>query len=309
MPLPRLIIAIVLLTGLFARPAVAAANAPWTLEPAANQYGAARQSYGYTVNPGGEVQDGVVVANSGATPLHLTLRAADAFTNGAGKLDLRVAAAKLGAWVHLGQGDVTVPAGASAVVPFTLTLPKNAASGDYMGGIVSAGAGQHADVQIRLRIGGSLRPSLAVEGVKLHYAATANPFGEGGATVSYTIRNTGNAILTAHQAVSAAGPFGRWKVKAGTVADSPPLLPGATWKVSAPLHDVTPAVRTTATVTLTPLLTDASGSIAPLAAVKASGHALTVPWTLLIGVLVLLALFVLAAVRVRRRVGVPAAVR
>jgi hypothetical protein len=61
-------------------------------------------------------------------------------------------------------------------------------------------------------------------------------------------------------------------------------------------------------VTLTPLLTDASGSIAPLAATKASGHALTIPWTLLIAVLVV-GLIVLAAVRVRRRVAVPAAVR
>ena len=62
--------------------------------------------------------------------------------------------------------------------------------------------------------------------------------------------------------------------------------------MSAPLHDVTPALRLTATVTLVPLLTDAAGSTAPLAATKASGHAWTVPWSLLLAIVVLCGLVV-----------------
>jgi uncharacterized membrane protein len=297
LPLPRLIIAIALLTGTLARPAVAAADAPWTAKPAANQFGAERQSYGYTVNPGAQVQDDVVVANSGAAPLHLKLRAEPS---------------KLAAWVRLGQDDVTVPAGQSVEVAFTLTLPKDAAPGDYAGGILTSPAqagGPRVPVTIRLRVGGMLEPSLSVERVQVHYASSANPLGKGDATVSYTIRNTGNAILTAHQAVSASGPFGRWEVRAGRLADTPQLLPGATWKGSAPVHGVAPAGRVTATVTLTPLLTDAAGSISPLAATKASGHALTIPWTLLLAVLVVIALIVAVAVRIRRRAAVRPAVR
>ena len=59
----------------------------------------------------------------------------------------------------------------------------------------------------------------------MHYADTPNPFGKGDATVTYTIHNTGNAILTARQAVSVSGPFGRWAVNAGKIADSPSCCP------------------------------------------------------------------------------------
>jgi hypothetical protein len=72
------------------------------------------------------------------------------------------------------------------------------------------------------------------------------------------------------------------------------LLPGETWKVSAPVRDVTPALRLTATVTLIPLLTDAAGSTAPLTAAKTSGHAWTIPWALLLAFIVLCGLVVAA---------------
>jgi hypothetical protein len=73
--------------------------------------------------------------------------------------------------------------------------------------------------------------------------------------------------------------------------------------VSTPLHDVTPALRLTATVTLLPLLTDAAGSTAPLAAVKASGHGWSVPWSLLLTLVAVCALAVagVAFARSRRR--------
>ena len=142
----------------------------------------------------------------------------------------------------------------------------------------------------------------------MDYSGTANPIGKGDATVTYTIHNTGNAILSARQTVSVSGPFGRWDVGAGTIADTPPLLPGETWKVSAPLHDVTPALRLTATVTLVPLLTDAAGSTAPLAATKTSGHAWAVPWSLLLAIIVVCGLVAAGLVfRSRRHQGRSAA--
>jgi hypothetical protein len=306
-PSPRttvvcLVLATLGLGGLLAGPAAAA---DWTVAPAANDFGAGRQNYQYTLNPGGQVEDGIVVVNHGATPLDLALHAADGVTTGAGKLDLvtKDATSKgIGAWVRPDRGDVTVQPGESVEVPFAITLPDNAAPGDYVGGIVTSNADQRVGITIRLRVGGALEPSLAVESVRVHYSGTANPIGKGDATVTYTIHNTGNAILTARQTVSASGPFGRWAVRAGRLADTPALLPGDTWKVSAPLHDVTPALRLTATVTLVPLLTDAAGSTAPLAPSKASGHAWTVPWSLLLAVLAVCGLAVAGlALRPRRR--------
>jgi hypothetical protein len=132
------------------------------------------------------------------------------------------------------------------------------------------------------------------------YSGTPNPFGEGDATFTYTIHNTGNAILTARQAVSISGPFGRLGVRAGQIDDSPQLLPGETWKVSVPVHGVAPALRLTGTVTLIPLLTDASGSVAPLAVVETTTHTWTLPWALLPFLVVLCGL-VVAGLASRRR--------
>jgi hypothetical protein len=272
-----LMVAALGLGGLLARPARAA---DLTVQPAANQFGAGRPGFTYTVNPGGEVQDGLVVVNSGSSPRDVPLR-----LSGKG----------LSEWVRPELDAVTIGAGESVEVPFTLTLPKDAAPGDY--------AGRIAGLPVRLRVSGPLKPSLSVEHVQVHYAETANPIGKGDAKVTYTIHNTGNAILSARQKVSVSGPFGRWEVAGDQVADSPPLLPGESRTVSVPVRGVTPVLRLTATVELIPLMTDAAGSTAPLAAVKATGHHLIVPWALL-AVIVVLGGLALALTRVRRRSAV-----
>jgi hypothetical protein len=281
---PRLLLSITLgLVGLLAQPAIAA---DWTAAPAANQFGSGRQEYGYTLNPGGRLQDGIVVANAGTGRLEVTLRAAgDATRKG------------LASWVHPARDTVTVRPGAPVTVPFIVTLPADAAPGDYAAGIVASSAGRRVAIPIRLRVGGALKPSLAVEHVGVDYA-------DGDATVTYTIRNTGNAILTARPAVSVEGPFGRWAARAGKLADSPSLLPGATWRASARVRDVTRAVRLTATVTVVPLLSDAAGSVSPLAAVEASGHGWVVPWLAVLAIVLVCGLVVLGF---RVRAAQPAA--
>jgi hypothetical protein len=287
--------------GAGAVPAAADGDASWTVGTAANDFGSGRQNYAYTLDPGGRLEDGLVVVNHGTTPLHLAVYAADGFTKG-GRLDLVAKDAKstkVGAWVHTDRPDMTVRPGASLTVPFTVTLPGDAAPGEYMGGVVTqVDGGRRLGIRIRLRVGGSLKPSLSAENLHVRYSGTPNPFGTGDATVTYTIHNTGNAILTARQAVSVSGPFGRLRVRAGRIDDSPQLLPGDTWKVSVPVRGVAPAVRLTGTVTLTPLLTDAAGSVAPLAAAKTTAHGWTAPWALLV---LLVALCVVAGLAFRRR--------
>jgi hypothetical protein len=303
---PRARTAVVLLFALLGVFAAPAAAATWTVKPADNKFGAGRQGYRFTINPGAQVDDGIVVANPGTTPLHLALYAADAFTTRAGTLGLvtkDATSTRVGAWVHPDRDDVTVGAGEAVQVPFAIALPKDAGPGDYVGGIVTqaAGADRRVGIQIRLRVAGTITPSLSVERVHVHYANTLSPVGKGDATVTYTIHNTGNAILNARQTVSVSGPFGSWDVAAGKLADSPALLPGDTWKVSAPLHDVTPALRLTATVTLVPLLTDAAGSTAPLAATTASGQGWSVPWSLLLLAVIVICGLVVAARALRPR--------
>lgn len=294
------------LGALVARPApAAAADASWTVKTAANDFGADRKDYGYTLSAGGRIEDGIEIVNQGATPLRLSLRPADAVLDAAGRIDMAGAGARaagVGAWVHVQQQAVTVDPGATLTVPFVVTPPRGAAAGDHVGGIVTtAPDGRRAGLQMRLRVSGALKPALAVSGVHVEYDGSANPVGSGAATVSYTVRNTGNTILSAHQAVSVAGPLGVWRRSAGRVADTPALPPGAAWTVSAPLRDVAPALRARATVKVTPLLVDAAGSTSPLAVVQASGGTWALPWTLLVALILLVGLVVVIV----RRVGVP----
>jgi hypothetical protein len=312
-------VAVVLLAGLGlvvlgAGPAAAADDAPWAVRTASNEFGSSRPNYSYTLNPGGHLEDGLVVVNHGTTPLDLALYAADGFTTDAGRLDLVTKDATstgVGAWVHASRDHVTIQPGKSAEVPFTVTLPANATPGDHLGGIVTSltqasAAGstkveRRLAIRIRLRVGGEFKPSLSVKDVHVDYSSTLNPFGKGDATITYTIHNTGNAILAARQAASISGPFGRLRVRSDEVDDSPQLLPGDTWTVSVPIHEVAPTVPLTGTVTLVPLLTDASSSIAPLTAVETTTHARTIPTALVLFVILCgLAVVVLAARRRRQ---------
>ncbi|GAA4699334.1 WxL protein peptidoglycan domain-containing protein [Nocardioides conyzicola] len=286
----------------------------WAVRTASNTFGADRQNYRYTVNPGGSVRDGLVVANHGRKPIELAVYAADGFTTDGGQLDLLTPdqkSASIGAWVHADRDTVRIQPGKSVEVPFRLTLPDNATPGDYLGGIITSlrqegtGANMNVDrrlaLKVRLRVGGDLDPGLSVEGLHVSFDGPKNPFGTSGATVDYTIHNTGNAILAAGQKVSVTGPFGRLGVDAADVPDSPELLPGEKWQVSVPIHGLRPAVRLTGTVTLTPLMTDAAGSVNPLAPVDTTTHAWAVPWALLVLLLVVAAGVALGVVLTRRR--------
>lgn len=288
-------------------------NVAWTVRTASNSYGEARSSYSYTVNPGGAVEDAMVVANRGPAPLTLAVYAADGFTTDAGQLDLLTRDKKsvaVGAWVKPSAGSVVIPPGKTAQVPFTITVPANATPGDHVGGILTAltqtdqAEGINVDrrlgIRIALRVGGELKPNLAVEDLHVTYDGSPNPLAKGDATVSYTIRNVGNAALSGKQSVSVSGPFGVLRVRAGDIAAPPQLLPGESWDVTVPVRGVAPAVRLAATATVTPLLTDASGSTTSLKPVETTAHGWALPWTFLLA-LVLLIGAVVGAYQYRRR--------
>ena len=74
-----------------ARTAAAADSpVPWTVQTAANDFGAHRPDYGYTIDPGGRIEDGLVVVNRGTAPLHLAVYAADALHDRRGASSLCV---------------------------------------------------------------------------------------------------------------------------------------------------------------------------------------------------------------------------
>jgi hypothetical protein len=279
--------------ALSAAPAAHAAGADdvtWTVRTASNSYGAERTSFRYTAAAGGRLSDAIVVTNRGDEPLDLGVYAADGFTTEAGQLDLRLPGQKqrgVGAWA------------------------KGSAPGDYVGGIVTTltqpgqASGINVDrrlgIRIALRVSGALEPALAITDARARFGGGLNPFAGGDATLSYTIRNTGNTTLSATQSVSATGPFGLFPVAAGKIAPPPDLLPGERRAVTVPLRGVAAAFWFAATAKVTPAFVDASGSTNPLAAVTATASAPAVPWTLLVIILVIAALAVGAGLLHRRR--------
>ncbi|MEV0850661.1 DUF916 domain-containing protein [Streptomyces sp. NPDC049954] len=313
-PLRRAVLALLLAcaaVGLSGGPAPTAdggkgGEVTWTVRTAANNYGDDRSSFSYAVNPGGRVKDAMVVANHGEKPLELAVYAADGFTTDTGRLDLLTPdrdSHGIGAWVHAGRDSVVVKPGRSAQIPFTATVPEHATPGDYVGGVLTSlkqpddAEGINVDrrlgIRVTLRVGGKLRPGLTIENPHLDYSGHLNPFAKGDATLTYTIRNTGNVVLTGRQKAYAEGPFGRLRKEAGRLAAPPDLLPGESWRTKVRLHDVTPALRLTATASLTPLLTDASGSTTALKPVEATTSTWAVPWTVLLLLIAAVAALVL----------------
>lgn len=313
--LPALLVAAVAAVGGASAPASAAdGDVTWGVRTAANDNGADRQNFAYRIAPGTQVSDALVVSNHAATPIDLDVYAADGFTTSSGQLDLvtpDTTSVAVGAWTAVQEGRVTIAPGASVEVPFTVKVPADATPGDYAGGLLTSlphpaqedgiSVDRRLGIRMHVRVDGELAPAVAVEKMQVDYSGTVNPFGTGTATVSYTVRNTGNVRLAAGQSVTLAGPFGWFPVDTTEVAPVPELLPGESWTVRVPVDGVVPAFWLTAKAALSPTLPAVAGSTPGVDGVAAEAGALAVPWALLVLVLVVAAAIVAAVLVLRRR--------
>ncbi|MFE7777772.1 hypothetical protein ACFU5O_28510 [Streptomyces sp. NPDC057445] len=288
------------------------------VQPSAARKADARPNFSYGATPGVVVKDHIAVFNYANRPLTLRVYAGDAFTTADGGFDLFAAGHRptdVGAWVKLGKNVLSVPRRSHVIVPFTMTVPRNVTPGDHVGGIVASlsavrtdkkgnkvAVDQRVGARIYLRIAGELKARLAVEDLSTAYDGTANPFGSGSATVTYTLRNTGNVRLAARQTVSVRDLFGG-RAEVAKPRDITELLPGASLKITAPATDVLPAVRDTTTVTVDPrpVRGDVNHRILPRVTRTEAFRA--VPWALLVLLSATAATVALLLVRRRRRRG------
>ncbi|HVT77804.1 MAG TPA: DUF916 domain-containing protein [Acidimicrobiales bacterium] len=194
----------------------------------------------YSVTPGQVIHDEVVLYNYSNVPLDFRLYPTDAFNNEQGAFDALPANQKakdVGTWVKVDQENLALPAKTQAVVPITLTVPRQAAPGDHAGAILASsiaqGTGPNGQVvnvdrrtgtRIYVRVAGKLTPQLTVTKVTNTYKPSLNPFA-GKAVVSYRVENQGNVRLAGKHHVSASGLLGIGK-KSTKQADVPELLPG-----------------------------------------------------------------------------------
>jgi hypothetical protein len=282
---------------------------------------AVQTRYTYEGTPGARFpSDAFAVVNYGSQPLSVHVYANDAIDTASGGFDLKTAGTAptdVGGWLHLDLKApyVTVPpAGADGtpgrvVVTFHLQVPALATPGDHVGGIVAGvvspatdkngnriNVEQRVGLRVYLRVPGALRAQMAVTKVSAVYHGTWNPFGTGSATVTYSVKNTGNVRLDAAQALRVTSLFGsaEWKSTApaqgvlGT--DISELIPGQTVTLTRVLTGIVPSFSSTARVSVDPRAM--SGDLDPQAVGDASAASIaTVPWPWVV-ILLLILLFV-----------------
>ncbi|CAN5439512.1 hypothetical protein BH10ACT4_BH10ACT4_03850 [soil metagenome] len=344
--LPLLAALLLALAPLAASPALAAAPAPgkaataesspitWSVKPSADSKGP-RSSFDYATDPGTEVNDTVIVINSGTVAGDFSIYAADAIndreTGGLSLLPQSMKSSDLGSWLTLDVPKLHLEPGTQATVPFTLLIPSDASPGDHSAGIVASSLttgtskgqsvviDQRVGARINLRVSGALAPKVAASGFVSGFSPSLNPFAPGTMTVDYSVVNRGNLRLDVTQKVAIVGPFG---IPLGRL--SPPavqnLLPGQAAHMTAQVSGVGALLLGWSEVTLIPAPvgsaalprndpnatadpnapadTAASGTVV-FTPVSATSLTVAITWTLLLIILIVVAGVVVVARYVR----------
>ena len=311
--------------------AVRAASADpitWSVKPS-NDLKGARAAFEYATDPGTQVNDTVLVINSGVVAADFTVYAADAINDReTGDLSLAPKAntsSDLGAWVTLNVSTIHLEPGTQASIPFTMLVPSDASPGDHSAGIVASSTttgtskgqtvlvDQRVGARINLRVSGAVVPKVTASGFVTSFTPSLNPFAPGTMDVDYSVANRGNIRLDIGQKLDVVGPFG---IHLGEV--SPPtvrnLLPGQSAHIVSRMSGIGALLLAWSTVKLTPgpsgivpAKTTGSPNTAPdetidpnadakFVSASATTLSIAVTWTLL-AIVVLLALLVFLVAR------------
>jgi hypothetical protein len=185
-------------------------------------------------------------------------------------------------------------------------VPANASPGDHSGGIVTSLVTEQADgvsldrrlgSRVYLDVSGPLTPALTVTDVRAEYQPNHNPAGGGDTRLTYTVTNTGNVRLSAHQQAKVSGPLGLFG-RTVALADLPELLPGNSIIRTATIPGALPSVRVSARITLHPVAAASPQLAVP--ATSAVDRLWAWPWEQAL-ILVLVILLALTARELRRR--------
>ncbi len=267
------------------------------MQPASETGPDNRPNFTYELSPGDEYVDYFSIRNLGNSPLDLNIYATDAFTNDSGGFDLLAGDANprdVGSWIELDVSQVTIAPGELRVVPFTLTVPRDADVGDHAGGIVATlttdpapdnGPGSQVRVEYRvgsrvyLRVAGEVAPELAIEDLNVAQDWSWNPFGGRDVQVKYTVRNTGNVRMTARPAMKVDGFFGV-QLRTVDLQETPEILPGGSFTGEATLRRVPPAFRLNAQLSLDARVAgDATAETSTIAQISRAAAAWSLPIT------------------------------
>ncbi|MDG4798031.1 hypothetical protein [Micromonospora sp. WMMD1082] len=313
--LPRLVAALVALVvaGPVAPAAAAEPTSPtvtWAVQPADERGPDGRRWVETTLDPGQVVTEHLAVRNFSDSAVVFSLQAADGYLTDKGRFNMLAADQQSvdgGTWIDV-QETVTVGAGQTTVVPFTITVPPDATPGDHPAGVaatITSGAGTVAvqsrvGFRLMLRASGTVTAALAVSDLAVRYQRSWNPFTAGTVHVGYTATNAGNVAVTGAGRVRVAELFGATgRDVRGGVAE---LLPGGGRQVQARVDGVWGWGRLTTTVEVTPSVVAGDPTGAEIRPGAATVTVWTLPWPqLALAAVIIALLFAYRAIARRRR--------
>ncbi|WP_164989969.1 WxL protein peptidoglycan domain-containing protein [Agromyces atrinae] len=311
------------LTAALASPALAAgsdepAGVRWSVTPADASASDARTTIEHTLDPGESRDDYIAVRNVSDQPVVFELTAADGFSTRTGRFDILPAGEEsvdAGTWITL-PDTVTVEGGATAIVPFTIAVPRLAQPGDHAAGITASvfsvqsaedgtaiGVDSRVGVRVLTRVSGEVRPEVAIEALRGEYITAWNPLRPGTVNVTFDVVNLGNTIVRASGAVDVGGQSMTYPQPG---SDVPELLPGETRTMTVAVNDVWPLFVVAAHATVGATAVTLDGTRSDLSPVTAEASVAAVPWPqliVLLGAALLLGAVISARRRSRRRVA------
>lgn len=199
-----------------------AADAAFAVQPISGPV--FKQYFVFGSRRGGQSSGSVRVTNIGTQSGTARLYAVDATTgatSGAVYLAARDSKQGVGAWLRLGTSKLTLAPGEARDVSFRIAVPRSAASGEHLGGIVAENAKLHQSravtrkkgrFQINIRNLTVLAVQVNVPGpriAKMVLGGVKSGGSQGGhQTVLVHLRNDGNVMLKPTLALTVTGPGG-----------------------------------------------------------------------------------------------------
>lgn len=178
-----------------------------------------------TINPGDQFSTSITITNAGSASQLFSVGVQDiSGVNNAGEpifTSSTVTTYSVSSWVALGRTTITVPAGGSVTVPFTITVPANAQPGGHYGAIfVSSGAtrpslngsglGYDVGALIELRIAGNATEQAEIKEFSTDRSLYQTP----DVTFTASVANEGNVLIQPRGPIDITNMFGQ---KVGTV--------------------------------------------------------------------------------------------
>jgi hypothetical protein len=313
--LPRLLTALAaILTTVSIAPATAAAEPTtptltWAVQPANQQGPDGRRFIEHTLDPGQAITEHLAVRNFSDRPATFSLKAADGYLTDKGRFNMLPSHQQSkdgGTWITI-QNKVTVAPKATAVVPFTITVPRNATPGDHPAGLAATITATGGTVAVESRVGfrvmmrvtGTTVAALAIHDLTTTYRHSWKPFTAGTIHVTYTTTNNGSIAATGTNRATTTELFGLTKHAARTEVEQ--TLPGGTRQLDIHVTGLWALGPLRTTINLTPAALPGDATSAEIKRATATTTIWTLPWPQLTLATILVALVFTARTVTQRR--------